>query len=170
MNAHQQPRGGIPGQRSAGAPSAGGSFGGRNFDRDRPNRGEERATIALEAIRFSAVPPPTLFSDIAQHAAEEVWRGGNGQKNKPSQLRRFYDELVMWHEKVGRDETRFTECEPYIRMLKAKVAYAHGRDHVDINFRALFDRVVDEARDAVTLRQAKLFFEAFMAFYKVHAK
>jgi CRISPR-associated protein Csm2 len=55
-------------------------------------------------------------------------------------------------------------------MLKAKAAYANGRQHVDANFRAMFDRLIDEAKDAGTLRQAKLFFEAFMAFYKVFRK
>ena len=33
---------------------------------------------------------------------------------------------------------------------------------------SLFRRVIDQAVSATTLRQAKLFMEAFMAFYKVH--
>jgi CRISPR-associated protein Csm2 len=53
-------------------------------------------------------------------------------------------------------------------MLKAKVAYAKGRDKVDENFEKLLRHVVDEIKDADTLKRAKLFMEAFMAFYKVH--
>jgi CRISPR-associated protein Csm2 len=76
----------------------------------------------------------------------------------------------MWQEKVGNDDARFNESEPFIRMLKAKAAYAKGRGHVDANFRALFDRLIDQSTNARTLRQAKLFFEAFMAYYKVFRK
>ena len=149
-----------------GRPSGAGSFGGRGCDRGRP---DDRPTIGLDGIRFGSAPGATLFSEVAQLAAQEV-ANTDTNLNKASQLRRFYDELVMWQEKVGRDDQRFTECEPYIRMLKAKAAYANGRQHVDANFRAMFDRLIDEAKDAGTLRQAKLFFEAFMAFYKVFRK
>ena len=53
-------------------------------------------------------------------------------------------------------------------MLKAKVAYAKGRDKVDENYRSLLCRVIDQTVDVNRLRQARLFMEAFMAFYKVH--
>ena len=69
---------------------------------------------------------------------------------------------------MGTSEERFVDAQPYIYMLKAKVAYSRGREHVDANFEALFRRVIDQAVSATTLRQAKLFMEAFMAFYKVH--
>ena len=165
MNTFSHPRGNPSGPRPAGGPGGFGGGGGR----DR-GRAEERPLITLEEIRFGAQPSPRLFAEVAERAAQEVAGDERNQKNKASQLRRFYDELVMWQEKVGRDSARFQECEPYIRMMKAKAAYAQGRDHVDANFRALFVKIVDEAKDADTLRQAKLFFEAFMAFYKVHRK
>jgi CRISPR-associated protein Csm2 len=53
-------------------------------------------------------------------------------------------------------------------MLKAKVAYAKGREKVDDNYRSLLCRVVDQTVDVETLRQARLFMEAFMAYYKVY--
>ena len=53
-------------------------------------------------------------------------------------------------------------------MLKAKVAYAKGRDKVDDNYRSLLCRVVDQTVDVETLGQARLFMEAFMAYYKVY--
>jgi len=123
--------------------------------------------LDVSQIVFGERPGAELFSDIAERAAKSVSES-NRDRNKASQLRRFYDELVMWQEKVGKDDTRFTEAEPYIRMLKAKVAYAKGRGHVDDNFELLMRRVVDQATNAAKLRQAKLFMEAFMAFYKVH--
>ena len=74
----------------------------------------------------------------------------------------------MLQAKVGSSSERFAQHEPFIQMLKAKVAYAEGRNKVDANFAALLRRVVDEAKNAATLKQARLFMEAFMAFYKVH--
>jgi CRISPR-associated protein Csm2 len=123
--------------------------------------------IDVSQVVFGQPLGKDLFSDIAERAAKTVSEAG-AERNKSSQLRRFYDEVVMWQEKVGKDGQRFAELEPYIRMLKAKVAYAKGRRHVDDNFEALMRHVVDQVQDASTLRHAKFFMEAFMAFYKVH--
>jgi CRISPR-associated protein Csm2 len=112
---------------------------------------------------------PTLYSDVAEQAAKTV-AGDNrkSEQNKPSQLRRFYDELVMLQDKVGSSQQNFEQQHPFIQMLKAKVAYALGRKKVDANFEALLRHVVDGAKDPDTLKQARLFMEAFMAFYKVY--
>jgi CRISPR-associated protein Csm2 len=159
-NQNQRGQGGYQGGGYQGSSRQGG-FGARGDDRD------DTPTINLQGIVFGAKPAADLFSTQAERAAEEVSRASE-QMNKSSQLRRFYDELVMWQEKVGSDDAKFTDCEPYIRMLKAKAAYAKGRKHVDANFRAMFDRLIDQSSNAATLRQAKLFFEAFMAYYKIH--
>jgi len=155
---------------------AGGYYGGgqRQGGAPRPDSGQrprtdDSANIDLAGITFGDELPADLFSDRADRAARDVSRASD-RHNKVSQLRRFYDELVMWQEKVGNDDQKFKDCEPFIRMLKAKVAYATGRDHVDANFRALFERLIDQSKNAKTLRQAKLFFEAFMAYYKVYRK
>lgn len=52
-------------------------------------------------------------------------------------------------------------------MLKAKVAYAEGRKHVDKNFSEVFNRCIDQANNVETLRDAKLFMEAVMGFCKL---
>lgn len=134
---------------------------------DRPPR-DDAPPMAVDDIRFGKPIDPRLFADIAEEKARAVAHSGGREVNKSSQLRRFYDELVMWQEKVGSSDERFAELQPYICMLKAKVAYAKGRGHVDASFEALLRRVVDQCTGAETLRQAKLFLEAFMAFYKVH--
>lgn len=159
MATYQQPSSRGPGGYQGGQRQGG--YAPRGDDRD------ETPTISLQGIVFGDKPAADLFSTQAERAAEEVARAPQ-DKNKSSQLRRFYDELVMWQEKVGSNDAKFTDCEPYIRMLKAKAAYAKGRKHVDANFRALFDRLIDQSTSAATLRQAKLFFEAFMAYYKIH--
>lgn len=124
------------------------------------------ASIDVSQIVFGKNIAVKLYSDIAEKAAKTV--AGDKRKNKPSQLRRFYDELLALQEKIGSDSDRFTQQLPFIQMLKAKVAYAKGRDKVDDNYQELLCRVVDQTVDVDTLRQARFFMEAFMAFYKVH--
>lgn len=130
---------------------------------------DESPTIDLSGIEFGSPPKASLFDEVAALAAETIAQGGK-DVNKASQLRRFYDELVMWQEKVGSSAERFSECEPYIRMLKAKVAYARARRHVDANFEALLRRVIDEAKGPAQMRTAKLFMEAFMAYHKANSE
>lgn len=137
--------------------------------RDDRSRREETPPMAVDDIRFGDAIDPRLFADIAEEKARAV-ASGSRDANKSSQLRRFYDELVMWHDKVGTSAEQFLALQPYIFMLKAKVAYAKGRGHVDGNFEALLRRVIDQSTSPATLRQGKLFLEAFMAFYKVHNK
>jgi len=142
----------------------------RDPRQDRSGRdGPQPASIDVAGICFGDKPDARLFAEIAEQAAAAV-SGGSRDANKGTQLRRFYDELVMWQEKVGSSAEKFADCHPYICMLKAKVAYAKGRGHVDANFEALLRRIVDQSTSPATLRQGKLFFEAFMAFYKVHSK
>lgn len=132
--------------------------------------------IDTSRIRLGEHIDAQLYADIAQQAAKTVAESGKREQNKGTQLRRFYDELCLWNEKInGTGSTeerarRYAELVPLIKMLKAKVAYAEGRGHVDENFENLFRHLIDEIKDAKTLEQAKLFMEAFMGFYKATNK
>lgn len=155
----------IQNTRPGGAPQRSGSFGGN----DRSGPREAEPTIDTSAIRFGASISSRLYSDVAEDAAREVAKQiGGRDANKGTQLRRFYDELVMLQGKVGGSPEKFDAQLPFVQMLKAKVAYAVGRKKVDANFERLMRRVIDEIKDVDTFAQAKLFMEAFMAFYKVH--
>ena len=91
--------------------------------------------------------------------------------NKTTQLRKFYDELAMWNDRVQlvreNKAGKFQELIPFIKMLKAKVAYAEGRKNVDKNFSDIFNRCIDQISNVETLRDAKLFMEAVMGFCKL---
>jgi CRISPR-associated protein Csm2 len=154
---------------SAASHSAGSTRPG--YGGGRPTERTERGTaptLDVSAVRLGSISK-TLYSDVAEACAKEVGKQvGGRESNKGTQLRRFYDELVMLQQKVGSDQAKFEAQAPYIQMLKAKAAYALGRKKIDANFDALVRRVVDQVADAMTLGQAKLFMEAFMAFYKVH--
>lgn len=67
--------------------------------RDRAGYGnppEDAARIDTSPIVFGEQIDPRLFSDIAEECAKAVSPQGRGHDvNKGTQLRRFYDELVM---------------------------------------------------------------------------
>jgi len=132
--------------------------------------------IDVGKIKFGAGRDENLFADVAQRAAQNIAQEGRGRKNKSTQLRKFYDELVMWHDKVFFEQgdtargAKYKELAPFIKMMCAKVTYARGRDHVGENFDKLFSHVVKSIDSPETLRDAKLFMEAFLGFYKAEEK
>ena len=125
--------------------------------------------LNINEIKFGGEKPTEIFSDIAQRAAQHIKQSNN--VNKTTQLRKFYDELAMWNDRVqlARENkaNKFQELAPFIKMLKAKVAYARGRKHVDDHFLEVFNRCIDQANNVETLRDAKLFMEAVMGFCKL---
>lgn len=144
-----------------------GNFGGNDRRPKEPEltlRSEQ-----IKAIKFGEAIPTTLYSDIPEGLARDIGEyAKQWDRNKGTQLRRFYDEVVMLQNKVGTDKDKFAAQAPYIQMIKAKIAYALGRKKVDPNFEQLLRHVIDEVKDPASFAQAKLFMEAFMAFYKVH--
>ena len=159
--------GGGNGQRAGGPGQVG-------YGNDRQNT--PSPTISVGDIKLVAPLSENLFADIAKEKAARVFEGGAGRKNKSIQLRKFYDELVMWFDKVNLERTKeakaikYTEVAPFIKMMNAKVAYARGREHVDECFEQMFSHLIRQITDAETLKHAKLFMEAFMGFYKAQEK
>lgn len=119
-------------------------------------------------IKFGKDKSPEIFSTIAEITAQKI--KSNPNANKTTQLRKFYDELAMWNDRVqvakNRDE-KYQELVPFIKMMKAKVAYAEGRKHIDANFSDAFNQCIDQINSAETLRDAKLFMEAVMGYCKL---
>lgn len=144
--------------------------------------------ISNSDIVFGKALKDDLFFEVAKAKSLEIFQGGLNQrgtqdKNKSTQLRKFYDELVMWTDKVhsigklepGQKseavrEARYRDSAPFIKMMNAKVAYAKGRNHVDDSFEAMFSHCIKSVSNAETLKHAKLFMEAFMGFYKAQEK
>ena len=125
--------------------------------------------LNINEIKFGNEKSAEIFSDIAQRAAKHIKTNKN--LNKTTQLRKFYDELAMWNDRVQlvreNKAGKFQELMPFIKMLKAKVAYAEGRKHVDKSFSEVFNRCIDQINNVETLRDAKLFMEAVMGFCKL---
>lgn len=138
--------------------------GSRDRSSEKPDR-----SIDLSKIQFKGKTPkeidPDLFNGIASEAAEAI-ADTKRELNKPTQLRRFYDEIVMWESKAGMNQNKFPEFLPFIRMINAKVAYALGRSLVHKNFVDLISHGLKQVETYQDLRHFKLFMEAFMGFYK----
>ncbi|MEO5348318.1 MAG: type III-A CRISPR-associated protein Csm2 [Magnetococcus sp. YQC-3] len=123
----------------------------------------------LVKVTFDKPLVPDLFDDTAQGVAQRVALEGGSPKssNKPTQIRRFYDEICLWAERVDGDAEKFKSYEPLIRMINAKAAYALGRNRlVDEDFVALLRHGLRQVDSAEKLADFKLFMEAFMGFYK----
>ena len=136
-----------------------------------PNPGAKPASPAFDTAGIDLCPAegkalsPDLFDGIARRVAKAI-NDADRFRNKPAQIRQFYDELVMWEEKARQNPGRFADYLPFIRMLNAKAAYAEGRKHVDKTFVDFMAHGLKQVRDPDSLRNFKLFFEAFLGFYK----
>ncbi len=140
------------------------------YKNDRRNTGwdDPKPTLETSSIKFNPIDAE-LFNSVALNTAKTLAASGREQ-NKSTQIRRFYDELLMWETKVTQNPGKFDEYLPFIRMLNAKAAYAEGRKHVDNNFTAFMQHCLQQVTDDKTLRTFKLFFEAMLGFYKLEKK
>jgi CRISPR-associated protein Csm2 len=127
-----------------------------------------------DCIKFNGITHE-LFDSVAMEVAEIISqpKDKNGKfdskKNKSTQLRKYYDELCMWDQKIKQQPEKYKEFLPLIKMLNAKVAYAKGRDLVDQNFVDLMRHCLGQlTEEKKTFETCKLFFEAFMGFYKMY--
>lgn len=137
----------------------------------KPNQGhrssgsndQQKTSINTADIQLKNIKAE-LFDSVAKKAATTIADAKN--TNKPTQLRRFYDEIVLWESKASQHPDKFKEYLPFIRMINAKVAYALGRKLVDENFVSLINEGLRQVDSVDTMRHFKLFMEAFMGFYK----
>ncbi len=84
--------------------------------------------------------------------------------DKPTQIRKFYDEVVKLNDRCKQDG--FGTVELDIHMLIPKSAYAKGREHVSYNFDYFISQGVKQIKCKQSLQNFKLLFEAVLGFYK----
>jgi CRISPR-associated protein Csm2 len=130
-------------------------------------------TLDTSGICFQPLNPD-LFDGVARRTAEKIAEG-IPRRNKSTQLRRFYDEIVMWDQRIRqlREDERASvygaKYLPLIKMLNAKAAYAESRELVDRNFVELLRHGLSQLSpdQPETFYNFKLFMEAFMGFFKL---
>jgi len=108
-----------------------------------------------------------LFSEVADKCADAIRKNGGKEKNKISQIRKFYDEVLMFNERV-KDEDQFQKMLPYIKMLNAKVFYAIGRKHITEQFKDFILKCINQIKNKKDFEVFVKFFEAFMGFYRYY--
>lgn len=114
---------------------------------------------------------PDLFSGIAEDIAQQISRESNDRTNTPTQIRKFYDEVIKFDSIVKTKPEEFDIHIPYIRMLNAKATYAFGRESggkplVSAKFRDFISSSVKSVNDIDDFGVFANFFEAFMGFFK----
>ncbi len=117
---------------------------------------------------------PELFSSHAKEWAKMVCEAGAKQKpkkNKQSQIRKFYDEVLRFKSHLQKEPEKYRDLFPYIKMLNAKVAYAEGRGHITKEFARFIRESLDQLKPDKPEDFEVLvnFFEAFMGYYKYYA-
>ena len=114
---------------------------------------------------------PDLFSSKAEKLAEEIYREqkeSKGKANKPSQIRKFYDEVLRFDTDLKTNPAEFENMLPYIKMLNAKAAYAMGRDLVSKGFKDFISASLNQIKDKDDFDAFAGLFEAFMGYYKYY--
>jgi len=116
-------------------------------------------------------PVATLFSEDAEEIAWQLdastkVSGKDNGRNKSTQVRRFYDELVGWQVRIGDDDKKFDQYIAFIKMLNAKAAYAKGRNLVTSDFVTWFKDCIKQVDSPRTLKNFRLHFEAVLGFLK----
>lgn len=119
---------------------------------------------------------PELFSKVAEQSAKLVADRSNQTTNNPTQLRRFFDEIVSFDSKyklvaskASSEEERktvFKQQLPFIHMLIPKVRYAQARKLVTEDFTNLIEEAVKEVKEPKDIKVFTSFFEAFIGHFK----
>ena len=78
---------------------------------------------------------PDLFSNKAEMLAKVIFNESTSKLNKPTQIRKFYDEVLRFGSMIKTNPEEFEIILPYIKMINAKVAYAMGRDLISKGFK-----------------------------------
>jgi len=125
-----------------------------------------------EALAKEISNPQMLVQQWSDRDKKKIWKVlGDRDANKPTQIRKFYDEVLMWAGKT-RTVDDLEQNLPFIKMMNAKVAYARGRDYVDDKFVEWFSTclrqiTVGDKPSLAAFQNFRLLFEAFLGFYKV---
>jgi CRISPR-associated protein Csm2 len=126
--------------------------------------------IQLWKDKEKKVLDPTLFSKVAEELARKFAKEGGTKKNRRSQIRKFYDEVVRLNLLARERENQWDAIKPQIHMLTAKAAYAEGRNLVTNEFTVFIRNCIFQIEDRDDLNLFSNLFEAFMGFFQLHQK
>ncbi|MGQ9922279.1 MAG: type III-A CRISPR-associated protein Csm2 [Desulfobacca sp.] len=109
---------------------------------------------------------PKIFSEKAAELSRTLASVGN--RNKRTQIRRFYDEVLRLDQDAKRlGEDKWPEILARLHLLIPKGAYAQGRELVSKDFVDFLRGSVQQVRSREDLAVFANLFEAFMGFYRL---
>lgn len=114
---------------------------------------------------------PELFSTVAGKLAKDIAEESDDRTNTPTQIRKFYDEILRFDSIIKTKSEEFDLLLPYIKMLNAKASYAHaresgGRPLISFKFKSFISNSLKNVNSREDFDVLASFFEAFMGFYK----
>ncbi len=124
--------------------------------------------------REKKIIDPVLFSTKAEVFAIEISEDNKKEKreskkpNKPTQLRKFFDEIVSLNIQAKYSPHNWESILPLVHMVTAKAAYAKGRELISDNFLNFIKNSVNQIQEPCDLDVFNAFFESFIGFYKLH--
>lgn len=113
---------------------------------------------------------PDLFSEKAEELAKKIAGEGSNKINKPTQIRKFFDEVIRFDGMLKANPSEFDNILPYIKMLNAKAAYAAGRDLISKGFKEFLSSSLKQVRDKDDFYAFASLFEAFIGYYKFYSR
>ncbi|HBA52912.1 MAG TPA: type III-A CRISPR-associated protein Csm2 [Syntrophorhabdus aromaticivorans] len=111
---------------------------------------------------------PELFSSRADVLAKQIHDESTGKVNKPTQIRKFYEEVLRFDGILKANPSDFDNMLPYLKMLNAKAAYAMGRELISKGFKDFISDALGQIKDKDDFDAFSGLFEAFMGFYKFY--
>ena len=110
---------------------------------------------------------PELFSKTADKLAQKIGQEDR-HKNKGTQLRRFFDEIVRLNSQAQAEGSDWDLILPMVHMVVAKAAYAQGRKLVTQSFVDLIKGGISQVKQKDDLQVFTNFLESFVGFYKLY--
>jgi CRISPR-associated protein Csm2 len=114
---------------------------------------------------------PLAFSDLAQKMAQQIDQEGlnprgRPEKNKSTQLRKYYDVIFNLNQRARMAGANWNAILAQLHRQLALVHYAKGRKLVTDSFVSMMDELIRAINKPEDLQVVTDFLEAFMAFYK----
>ncbi len=114
---------------------------------------------------------PLAFSELAQAIANKIHqeglnRRGKPEKNKSTQLRKYYDVIFNLNQRAKMAGGKWNAIQAQLHRQLALVHYAKGRNLVTDSFVKMMDELIRAVENKQDLQVITDFLEAFMAFYK----
>ncbi|WP_297446751.1 type III-A CRISPR-associated protein Csm2 [Desulfurobacterium sp.] len=137
----------------------------------------ESTSLKLEKMiwkdKKSNIVNPEAFSKVSERLAYEISSEGGKNKNRPSQLRKFYDSILNLNQRAKTTQKdsknwkiTWNSILMQLHRQLALVHYAKGRGNVTDKFVRMMEELINSVNTPEDLDVITHFLEAFMAFYK----